>query len=88
MPNQNQPSRYQSSMLAAGLAVAGILLVYDKLGYLVRGALSAQVVLPAAGILMIAAGICLLLIEWPERKSTRSERLRRRTRLGSERGVE
>lgn len=88
MPNQNQPSRYQSSMLAAGLAVAGILLVYDKLGYLVRAALSAQVVLPAAGILMITAGICLLLIEWPERRSNGSERSRRRTRLGSERGVE
>ena len=88
MPNHNQPSRYQSSMLAAGLAVAGTLLVYDKLSYLVRAAFTAHIVFPAAGILMITAGICLLLVEWPERKSDRSKRFRRRTRLGSEGGVE
>lgn len=84
MPNRTQPSRYQASILAAGLALAGALLAHDKIGFLVRAALNAQVLLPAVGILMITVGTCRLLVEWPERRSNRSER---RTRLGSEGGA-
>ena len=65
MTRQIQPPRSESSLLAAGLAVTGTLYFSDKLSSLADGALKLQVVLQAAGILMIAAGICLLLQEWP-----------------------
>jgi hypothetical protein len=75
MARQNQPPRYESSLLAAGLAVAGSLYVSDKLSSLVRGALTFQVILQAAGILLIATGICLLLVEWPERTPEKPTRI-------------
>ena len=85
MGNRNQPSRHESSMLAAGLAVAGTLFASDKLSSLAHAALTVQVVSEGAGILMIAAGICLLLVEWPVRTSS-GRVLRGKTNLGSEGG--
>ena len=61
MASRNQPSRYESTTLAVALAVAGTLFMFDKLGSL----LALQVASQAAGILLVAAGVCLLLVEWP-----------------------
>lgn len=66
MLNRNQPSRYESSTLAAALAVAGTLFLSDKLSSLGQhGVLTFPVVSQVAGILLLAAGLCLLLVEWP-----------------------
>jgi len=65
MTRQIQPPRSESSLLAAGLAVTGTLYFSDKLSAVADGALKLQGVLQAAGISMLAAGICWLLQEWP-----------------------
>ncbi len=79
MANHTQPPRYESSILAAGLAVAGTVFVSDKLSSLLQGALTYQMLLQATGILMIAAGICLLLVGWPARTPGRPADLRGRS---------
>lgn len=63
---RNQPTRFESSTLAAALAAAGTLFMSDRLSVLAPlSSLSPQVVWPAAGIVLVATGVCLLVEEWP-----------------------
>ena len=72
MTRPNQPSRRESSMLAAALAAAGTLFMSDKLSSVAHhSGLAFPIVLQTAGIVMVAVGICLLLVEWPAARSSR-----------------
>jgi len=64
MANQNQPDRWEASLLAAALAVAGGPFLFDKLASFVQsGALTLSLALRAAPILAIVAGAILLLTD-------------------------
>jgi hypothetical protein len=64
MAKQNQPERWESAIVAAAMAVAGTLLMFDKLGSLVRsGTLSWQTTLHGAPSLLVALGVSLLLAD-------------------------
>ena len=70
MASPNQPSRHEASVLAAGLAVAGTVFMSDKLSSLAHhGALASEVLLPVAAVVLVAVGVCLLVVEWPVRAS-------------------
>lgn len=64
MANKNRRNNWESSMLAAALAVAGTLFFFDKLGSLMQNSmLSLQEVVHAAPALVIVLGISLLLAD-------------------------
>jgi len=64
MAKQNQPERWEAVIVAAAMAVAGTLVMFDKLGSLVRsGMLSWQVALHPAPMLLIVVGAGLLLAD-------------------------
>jgi hypothetical protein len=64
MAKQNQPERWESVIVAAAMAVAGTLFMFDKLGSLVRrGTLSWQTTLHTAPMLLVVLGVGLLFAE-------------------------
>jgi len=64
MAKQNQPERWESVIVAAAMAVAGTLFMFDRLGSLVRsGMLSWQTTLHGAPMLLVVLGVGLLLAE-------------------------
>jgi hypothetical protein len=64
MAKQNQPERWESAIVAAAMAVAGTLFMFDKLGSLVRsGVFSWQTTLHAAPMLVVVLGVGLLLAD-------------------------
>ncbi|HTA25271.1 MAG TPA: hypothetical protein VK763_17200 [Terriglobales bacterium] len=64
MAKQNQPERWESVIVAAAMAVAGTLFMFDRLGSLVRsGMLSWQTTLHTAPMLLVVLGVGLLLAE-------------------------
>jgi hypothetical protein len=64
MAKQNQPERWESAIVAAAMAVAGTLFMFDRLGSLVRsGMLSWQTTLHGAPMLLAVLGVGLLLAE-------------------------
>ena len=64
MAKQNQPERWEAAIVAAAMAVAGTLFMFDKLGSLVRsGMLSWQTSLHAAPMALAVLGVGLLLAE-------------------------
>jgi hypothetical protein len=64
MAKQNQPERWEAAIVAAAMAVAGTLFMFDKLGSLVRaGVLSWQTTLHGAPMLLVVLGVSLLLAD-------------------------
>lgn len=64
MANGKQPDRWLSSLLAAAMAVAGSLFLFDKLGSLMRtGLLSFHSVLHASPIFLAVLGLSLWLAQ-------------------------
>ena len=64
MAKQNQPERWESVIVAAAMAVAGTLFMFDRLGSLVRsGMLSWHTTLHTAPMLLVVLGVGLLLAE-------------------------
>jgi hypothetical protein len=64
MANRKQPDRWESSMLAAVLAVAGTLFLFDKLGSLMHaGLLSFNTVMHSAPLLLAVLGVSLILAD-------------------------
>jgi hypothetical protein len=64
MANKNRRNCWESSLLAAALAVAGTLFFFDKLGSLMQNTtLSLQEVVHAAPVLVIVLGVSLLLAD-------------------------
>lgn len=64
MANQNRRNGWESSLLAAALAIVGTLFFFDKLGSLMQnGALSLQAFVHAAPVLVIVLGVSLLLAD-------------------------
>jgi len=64
MAKQNQPDRWEASLLAAVMAVGGAPFLFDKLASLVHsGVLTLAMVLRAAPVLVIVAGAIILLTE-------------------------
>ena len=62
MASAKQPDRWEASLLAAAMAVAGAPILFDKLASLVQsGFLSLSLVLRAAPVLVIVAGAIILL---------------------------
>lgn len=62
MAKQNQPDRWEASLLAAAMAVAGAPFLFDRLASLVQsGVLTLSLVLHAAPVLIIVAGAIVLL---------------------------
>lgn len=62
MANRNRRNRWESSLLAAALAVAGTLFFFDKLGSLMQsGMLSLGSIVHTAPVLVIVVGVGLLL---------------------------
>jgi hypothetical protein len=63
MAKQNQPERWEAAIVAAAMAVAGTLFMFDKLGSLVRsGMLSWQAAVHTAPMLVVV-GLGLLLAD-------------------------
>lgn len=64
MAYNKQPDRWESSLLAAAMAVGGAPFLFDRLGALVNsGLLTLSMVLHAAPILLVVAGAIVLLTE-------------------------
>jgi hypothetical protein len=64
MANRKLPERWESSMLAAVLAVAGTLFLFDKLGSLMRaGLLSFHTVMHSAPVFLVVLGVSLMLAD-------------------------
>lgn len=64
MTKQKQPERWESAIVAAAMAVAGTLFMFDRLGSLVRsGMLSWQTTVHAAPVLVVVLGLGLLLAD-------------------------
>jgi hypothetical protein len=64
MAKQNQPERWEAAIVAAAMAVAGTLFMFDKLGSLVRsGLFSWQTSLHAAPMALVVLGVGLLLAD-------------------------
>ncbi len=61
MANRKQPDRWESLLLAAAMAVAGTLFLFDKLGSLMRADfLSFNRVLHASPLFLLVLGVSLL----------------------------
>jgi hypothetical protein len=64
MAKQKQPERWEAAIVAAAMAVAGTLFMFDKLGPLMRsGILSWQTTLHAAPMLVVVLGVGLLVAD-------------------------
>ena len=64
MASKKQPPRWEATLLAAVMAVAGAPFLFDKLGSLVRtGVLCIPAVLHSAPVLLAAVGAILLLAD-------------------------
>ena len=64
MAQQNQPDRWEATLLAAVMAVAGAPFLFDRLASLVHsGVLTLSLVLRAAPVLAIVAGAIILLTD-------------------------
>ena len=64
MANKNRRNRWESSLLAAALAVVGTLFLFDKLGSLMQnGAFSLEAIVHAAPVLVVVLGVSLLLAD-------------------------
>jgi len=63
MANKNRRN-WESSLLAAALAVVGTLFLFDKLGSLMQnGAFSFDAIVHAAPVLVVVLGVSLLLAD-------------------------
>jgi hypothetical protein len=63
MAKPRQPERWKSAILAAAMAVAGTLFMFDKLGSLIHsGLLSWQMTVHASPALVVVLGMGLLLV--------------------------
>ena len=64
MASNKQPARWEATLLAAVMAIAGAPFLFDKLGSLVRtGILSFPVILHSTPVLLVAVGAILLLAD-------------------------
>ena len=64
MANNNQPARWEATLLAAMTAVAGAPFLFDKLGPLMRISLhSLPAITNSVPVLLVAVGAILLLAE-------------------------
>jgi len=64
MANPNQPDRWEASLLAAAMAVAGAPFLFDRLASLVQsGALALSMFLRAAPVLVLVAAVIILLTD-------------------------
>lgn len=64
MAKQNQPDRWEATLLAAVMAVAGAPFLFDRLASFVHsGVLTLSLVLRAAPVLAIVAGAIILLTD-------------------------
>ena len=64
MAHKNQPDRWEALILAAALAVAGTLFLFDKLGTLMRtGDLFSHAILHSAPMFLVVVGVSLMLAE-------------------------
>jgi hypothetical protein len=64
MAKQKQPERWEAAIVAAAMAVAGTLFMFDKLGPLMHsGILSWQTTLHAAPMLVVVLGVGLLVAD-------------------------
>jgi hypothetical protein len=64
MANKNRHNGWESSLLAAALAVAGTLFFFDKLGSLMQNTtLSFEAMVHTAPVLVVVLGVSLLLAD-------------------------
>jgi hypothetical protein len=64
MANKNQPDRWKSLILAAALAVAGTLFVFDKLGsFMQTGNFLSHAFLHSAPMLLVVVGVSLIVAD-------------------------
>jgi hypothetical protein len=64
MASNKQPARWEATLLAAVMAVAGAPFIFDKLGSLVRtGFLSFTAILHSTPVLLVVVGAILLLAD-------------------------
>jgi hypothetical protein len=77
MAKRKQPERWESTMLAAVLAVAGSLFLFDKLSSLMRiSSLSLQAIGHAAPLLLIVMAVSLMLADHGAATDLRGERVK------------
>ena len=82
MASRKQPPRWEATLLAAVMAVAGAPFLFDKLGSLVRtGILSFPAILHSTPVLLVAVGAILLLAD---QDAPRTESGRQRQNEGGE----
>jgi hypothetical protein len=82
MASNKQPARWEATLLAAVMAVAGAPFLFDKLGSLVRtGTLSFPAILHSTPVLLVAVGAILLLAD---QDAPRTESGRQRQNEGGE----
>ena len=85
MASKKQPPRWEATLLAVVMAVAGAPFLFDKLGSLVRtGVLCIPAVLHSAPVLLVAVGAILLLAD-QRAMSTESEATTRTREANHER---
>jgi len=64
MANKNQPDRWEATLLAVVMAVAGAPFLFDRLGSLVRtGILSLPAIFHLAPVLLVAVGAILVFAD-------------------------
>jgi len=64
MAQKNQPDRWESLILAAALAVAGTLFIFDKLGsFIVTSSFLAHAFLHSAPMFLAVIGLSLMVAE-------------------------
>jgi len=64
MAHQNQPDRWEALILAAALAVAGTLFLFDKLGCFMRtGNLLSHALVHSAPVFLVVVGVSLMLAD-------------------------
>ena len=67
MVGKNQPERWEATLLATTMAMAGAPFLFDKLGSLLRiGALSSSALQHSTPVMLVAVGAILLLAEQGE----------------------
>ena len=63
MAKPKQPERWEAVIVAAAMAVAGTLFMFDKLGSLMSGMLSWQTTVHAGPVLVVVVGLGLWLAD-------------------------